>query len=167
MSTLMITTRVQELLTEYVAGGYVLVGGQASDVVSQLISLRKAVLDGPLVVGDINPDIAGRDIESRLLKVLESMNRPAIFLSSRDGFSDIFLSRFSNVVKDIGVGENKSDSFPAFKSLMIDTLKGEGVNTLLGIVKNSPSFLPLYLGYDQSRMPKKYKVMSLLVGSPS
>jgi hypothetical protein len=154
-------------MLEYINRGHVIVTGSSEEIVEQLVSVRRAVLDGPLVVGDVNPGVAGRDIENRLLKILEGLDKPAIFLSSKDDFSEIFLSRFVQIVKEIPANENRSDSFSAFRATMIDIFKGEDVDALGDIVRDAPSFFPLYLRYLQSPIPKKYKVMDLLVGSPA
>ena len=96
---LVITDNVIKAMKQCTDQGFPSITGTAEEIHEKLFSLKKASFTNPLVVGDINPTVAGRDIESKLLKVLEIIDRDVMFFSSRDYFSETFLSRFSVIMK--------------------------------------------------------------------
>lgn len=157
----MITNRSQFIIKTCVDQGFPLATGDAEKILTTISSVKHATLDKPLVVGDINPEVAGHDIEARLLKVLEDLQISAMFVSSRDVFSETFMSRFMSVVKEGHVHLNNHNSKMFFVNMMRDA-DVPHEKALLDILKEAPSMLPYYMSYKQSRLPAKHKLTEFL-----
>lgn len=157
---LLISNRVPLMIASCVEKGFPLITGTAFEISEKLSSLRSAELSNPLVVGDISPTVAGRDIEHKLLKVLETLKVSAMFMSSVDGFTDVLLSRFITIMKETPIIENKHNS----KLAAIALLKGESYveASFATIVKECPSYLPFFIAFTNSRLPAKNKILEFL-----
>lgn len=157
---LIITDDVVEPMKRCSDQGFSLVTGNAEDIHDKLQNLKRSKLHNPVAIGDINPDVAGRDIEQKLLKVLEEMKIDAMFFSSRDGFSVTFISRFMQVIKQPKVVVSKTNSREAFLNIL---RSDQGfLESARGIVENAPAFLPFFMQYRGSRVPSKQKILELL-----
>jgi len=156
----MITDDVVSLMKRCSEQGFSMVTGTADEIYDRLHSLKRSHLDNPVVVGDINPAVAGRDVESKLLKVLEDLTIDVLFFSSCDNFSVTFISRFMQVIKKPRILENRGNSKSAFMRIMKEDISF--VESMNSIVQEAPSFLPFFLMYKGARVPSKQKILELL-----
>jgi hypothetical protein len=167
---LIISDKAFELIQECSRNDYILITGSLDEIVETLTSLKRATLDKVAVVGDINPLLMGKDVESRLLKLLESLLIKAVFISSGDGFSDIFISRFVEVKKEVVLLSTRSSSEIGFRAMMKECLKSEQRHEvereiLPEVVRDSSEFFPFYTSYIDSYIPKKNKMLEIWLRS--
>ena len=154
--TLLITRRTRSVFSEATNRRVKLVTGGGDAIISALYSLKKQNLDTSFyVVGDISPEKAGSSIELRLLSLLEDFEPQAIFVSSTDSFSPVFLSRFKAVKKETNYVPNERND----KSVLSDVLQKD--NGLFLLIKNCPTQLPFFLRYKRSNLPVKEKLLQL------
>ena len=163
---LIISDKAFELIQECAKSGHVLITGSLDEIVDTLTSLKRATLDKIVVVGDINPRIHGEEVENRLMKLLESLFVQAVFISSGDGFSDIFLSRFVEVKKEVSLVPVRVSSETGFRLMLRENLREEvklgGTGDILyEVIKDASEFFPFYNFYLQSAIPKKNKLMEI------
>jgi hypothetical protein len=155
------------------------VSGNAQEISDALISLNSASLDNPIAVGNISPEVAGRSIENQLLKVLESLQSQAIFFSTTDNFSEVFLSRFVQVNKAVEVKQAFTDSSKSFVSIMtsdntnkivqdvddseeVEEEEEFEVSKLEEVLRACPSCLKFFLNYKTSSVPSKAKLLQFI-----
>lgn len=140
--------------------GFSMITGDSDSIYERLFCLKRAQLDNPVAVGDINPEVAGRDIEQKLLKVLEDLTIDVMFFSSKDVFSEVIISRFMRVQKAVAVLPNEYNSKESFLHLLKEEENPH--MALRGVLQQAPSFLPFFLEFRQSRIPAKRKILELL-----
>jgi hypothetical protein len=157
---LIISENVHSKINESLAQGFPFLTGKAEEICASLNLLKNAMLDNPIVVGDISPKVAGHDIEQCLLKVLEGLTVDVMFLSSMDSFSSTFLSRFAVVFKDDEIIESGFNSRSAFVQIMQAELPK--VEALKKIIKECPGFLPFFESFHSTHMPGKIKLLEFL-----
>lgn len=165
---LIISERASDIIQDGVNQGAVLITGSLDDIVDSLSSLKRAMLDGVVLVGDINPEVVGQDVENRLLKLLENLLVNAVFISSGDGFSEIFLSRFVEVKKEMSVFQVRESSEIGFRAMLREFLNGEQRNEktrdlMPDVIKDASGFFVLYRMYSDSHIPKKSKMLDVWV----
>jgi hypothetical protein len=132
--------------------------GSSKYICDQLSSLRKLSLQHPVVVWDINPSVAGMDIEGRLLKTLEDMEIRVVLYSSADAFSQIFLSRFSVVIKSPHIVPIENN--PNFD--LYTLMEQENTDILTEVVSKSVCYLPYVIQSQSGYITSKAKLMGLL-----
>lgn len=157
---LVISENVAIKINESVNQGFPLITGKAEEICNKMNLLKNSVLNNPVVVGDINPRIAGNDVEQSLLKVLEGLCIDVMFFSSVDCFSSTFLSRFAVVIKDDELIESTFNSRASFIQVMKTDMPT--VEALRKILKESPAYLPFFMAFKDSRMPSKLKLLEFL-----
>ncbi len=167
---LIISDKAFDVIQECSRSGCVLVTGTLDEIVETLNSLKRAMLDDVVVVGDINPRILGPDVENRLLKLLESLLVDVVFISSGDGFSDIFISRFVEVRKEVVPLAVRGSSEVGFRAMMREYLKSEqrheaDRDILAEVVRDAAEFVPLYAAYVSSPMLKRIRIFDLWLRS--
>ena len=155
--TLIISSDAGSIIKDCVEKGFPLVTGTVDEIYKKVYSLRNAHLSNPLVIGDINPMIAGKSIEIKLLKVLEELYIDVIFVSSVDCFSLIFLSRFMQIVKNVIIYKTQVNS----KEVFISLLKSEE-SSLRSVLKEFPEGLEIFHKYKKSNFTVKSKLLELL-----
>lgn len=158
--TLMIVDNAGVILKASSDQGFPLITGNSDEISSRLGSLKNSSISNFVVVGDINPYVAGHDIQSKLLKVLEDLKIDAMFVSSRDCFSDIFLSRFVQVIKKVGVYKNNFNS----RGAAVSVLKEERsfYEILPNLISEFPGYLPFVAKFKSCRVPAKAKLLDLV-----
>lgn len=156
---LVINPNIKQVFDSCTENGYVLVTGSLEAMVAKLVSLKRASLGAPVVLGDINPRIVGNSIERALLRVLEDITIDLMVVSSQDSFSDIFVSRFARVVKNVPVYKNRYNSVKAFVDIASDK---NHPAPLRAIIEEAPKYTELYLRYVLSPVPAKRKLLELL-----
>jgi hypothetical protein len=167
---LIISDRAFEVIQAGVNGGAILITGSLDEVVDSLSSLKRAMLENVIMVWDINPEIMGRDIESRLLKILENLLVNVIFVSSGDGFSEIFLSRFAEVKKEMSLFRVHCSSELSFRAMLREGFICERKNEvekdrMPEVIRDAAEFFLLYNIYSSSYVPKKSKVLDVWLRS--
>lgn len=140
--------------------GFIPINGDSNFICTQLKSLRKMKLENPVIVWDINPGVAGKDVESKLLKLLEDLYIRVVFYSSSDCFSSVFMSRFSFIYKS--VSPLKVDLTNPFN--LSDEVNSESRDNLGVVVSKSIGYVPYYLNPLASKyVPSMDKILGFLV----
>jgi len=155
---LVIASDVQRMIATCAQDGFPVVTGSLEDIIFKLNSFRGLTLSSPVVVGDIASSIVGGDVSEGALKIVEELSVEAIFFSSEDCFTDVFMSRFMRVIKKGVLIINKSNSISEFFS------RADGIEPIDSkrIIEECPAFLPFHVCASRHVIPSSQKVVGLL-----